>query len=112
MALATLFNIPQGPEDFWNFSFANMDQHRQIVDQAARLRGVNLNLYALDPVPTFDPDTWLRIHQQAHVDFTNLLGIGGVDLTSVDFRDPEQLASWIRLHADEHLQASNILGLR
>jgi hypothetical protein len=109
MSLANLFNIPHSEEDLQVFSFSNMDQHRQIVDAVTKQR---LTLYPLDPIPTQDARTWLMIHQQAHVEFTSALGIAGVDLTAVDFHDPEQMASWIRLHADEHMQAANKLGLR
>ena len=109
MSLASLFNIPEGEQDLLVFSFSNMDQHRRIVT-ALGGQGVNLPLYNLDPIPPSDPFTWLIVHQQAHVDFTTRLGIDGVDLTAVDFRDPEQMASWIRLHADEHQQAATKLG--
>lgn len=110
MALASIFNIPRGEQDLLLFSFNNMDQHRQIVSAIAG-RGTRLTLYSLDPIPGADVLTWLIIHQQAHVDFTGALGIAGVDLTAVDFRDPEQMASWIRLHADEHQQAAIKLGI-
>lgn len=110
MALASIFNIPRGEQDLLLFSFNNMDQHRQIVSAIAN-RGTKLTLYSLDPIPQADVLTWLIIHQQSHVDFTTALGIAGVDLTAVDFRDPEQMASWIRLHADEHQQAADRLGI-
>lgn len=112
MSLANLFNIPGDQQDLLTFSFSNMDQHRQIVSAIGSSRGVRLSLYELDPIPHVDVATWLIIHQQAHVDFTTTLGIAGVDLTAVDFRDPEQMASWIRLHADEHQQAAAKLGFR
>lgn len=112
MSIANLFNIPEVESDYLVFSFSNADQHRQIVDAVAAQKSLKLASYLLDPIPASDPATWLAIHQQSHNDFTAALGIAGVDLTSVDFNDPEQLASWIRLHAEEHAQAANQLGLR
>lgn len=109
MALANLFNIPENEEELFSLVFNNMDQHRLIVKALFDQRGVSLLLYTMDPLPP-DIGTWLQVHQQAHNDFTAALGIEGVDLTSVNFHDPEQLASWARLHGEEHRQAANILG--
>lgn len=111
MSLAVLFNIPRDERGLLTFSFHNQDQHLQLVRQIAAQKGVNLTLYAMDPISTKDPATWLEIHQRAHVEFTSVLGIAGVDLMAVNFNDPEQMASWIRLHGDEHQQAANILGI-
>lgn len=109
--LASLFNVPQAESEFDDWSFTNMDQHRQITDALARQRSITLPLYALDPIPPSDVLGWLEIHQDAHAAFTQALGIGGFDLTDVDFQNTEQLAAWIRLHALEHQQAAQILGL-
>ena len=110
MSIASLFNIPQNEQGFLLFSFNNMDAHRRIVNGIFARNGVLLPLYDLDPIPPSDPQTWLQTHQAAHVAFTDALGIAGVDLTAVDFNDPEQAASWMRLHGEEHRQAANILG--
>ena len=111
MSLAVLFNIPESAEDFLTFSFHNQDQHALIVRAVFTNRGIRLPLYLMDPIPPSDPGDWLRTHQQAHNDFNGVLGIDGVDLTSVDFNDPEQLASWSRLHGEEHRQAADILRI-
>ncbi len=109
MPVANLFNVPEGEDDFSIFSFNNADQHALITSAIASQRGVSLPAYILDPIPSADPATWLAIHQASHNAFTAILGIAGVDLTDVDFNDPEQAASWHRLHGEEHRQAADIL---
>lgn len=111
MGLATLFNIPGTENDFAIFSFHNQDMHRQIVFALRSTKNIVLPLYPIDPIPLHDLAGWAIIHQALHNDFTQALGIGGVDLTDVDIKDPGQLAAWINLHGDEHRQASDILGL-
>ena len=109
MSVASLFNVPASDRDFLVFSFANADQHALIADRIFATKGVLLPVFVLDPIPS-DAQTWLQTHQAAHVAFTDVLGIAGVDLTAVDFNDPEQAASWSRLHGEEHRQAAKILG--
>ena len=111
MGIANLFNTPANEQEMLVFSFSNADQHRLIVNAIAKQKGIALTSYLLDPLPPEDIQDWLAIHQQAHIDFRNVLGIPGTDLTSVDFRDPEQFASWSRLHGTEHLQAATMLRL-
>lgn len=111
MPVASLFNVPSTPEEWSQFSFANADHHLSIVNGVLAQKNISLPLYLLDPISLNDVASFLRIHQQAHSDFTAALGIEGVDLTDVDFRDPEQVASWTRLHGDEHMQAGQILGV-
>lgn len=111
MSLASLFNMPETDEALSVFAFSNQDQHRQIVAAIARRSSLTLPLFPLDPIPMFEPGVWAHNHQQMHNDFNAILGIAGSDLTAVDFRNPQELASWIRLHGSEHQQAANILGL-
>lgn len=111
MSLAALFNVPDEEKDFLMLSFSNMDEHRQIVDAIRTQKGVELPLYPLDPMPLHDLAAWANIHQAAHNDFCRVLGIAGVDLTSVDLKDQAQVASWVRLHGSEHQQAAALLGI-
>ncbi len=110
MSVAKLFNVPEDERGMLVFSFHNADQHALIAREVVAQRGVSLPAYVLDPIPSADPETWLAIHQASHNAFTAALGIAGVDLTDVDFNDPEQAASWHRLHGEEHRQAADILG--
>lgn len=111
MSLANLFNIPNNEREFSVFSFNNANQHRQIVDAIFRSKGLTLPVHILDPIPFSSLSSWLELHQQMHNDFNAALGIAGVDLTDVDFTDPQQFASWSRLHGSEHMQAAQMLRL-
>jgi hypothetical protein len=111
MSLATLFNVPDDEQTLLVFGFSNMDHHRLIASAIATQKNVTLPLFPLDPLPTFNMTAWAQSHQQMHVDFTSALGIAGVDLSDVDFKDPAQLSAWVILHAAEHQQADAILGL-
>jgi hypothetical protein len=113
MSLATLLNIP----DFNNlrsvteWSFSNQAQHLAIVQQSFVKFNQQLTLYPLDPFPVGNVSGWLQLHQQAHNDMASVLNIENFDLSSVDFRKPDELTAWARLHFDMHQQAAQILGL-
>lgn len=108
MSLANLLNVPSDPAGWSYFSFSNQDQHRQIA-AGLLAKGTRVQDYQLDPIPLQDMGAWARTHQQSHNEFTQILGITGADLSSVDFTKPEQVASWIRLHWSEHQQAATML---
>ena len=109
--LAGLYNDIVDDQSLQHFSFINADQHTQIIDAIARKYNVALPVYILDPISTNNPANWLYTHQAAHNDMNAILGIAGNDLTDVDFKNKEQVASWVWLHAQEHYQASNKLGI-
>ena len=110
MPLANLLNIPSDLESWAHFSFSNQDEHHRI-SAALRAKGINAPDYQLDPIPLQDIGGWAYNHQAAHTTFDTAVGIAGSDLTTVDFSQPDQVASWIRLHFQEHNSASQILGL-
>lgn len=113
MSLATLLNIPalDDSRSLGEFSFSNQDQHRQIADAVMRSMGTQLNIYPLDPIPMYAIGAWLGLHQRAHDDMASALGVQNFDLSSVDFKDEQQMAAWIRLHFNSHQQAATILGI-
>lgn len=109
--LAALYNSFSDQAGMSQFSFANNDQHTQIIEAIARRFNVALPTYILDPIPANAPSNWLYTHQAVHNDMNGVLGIAGNDLSDVDFTDPQQVASWVWLHAQEHYQAAQILGI-
>lgn len=111
MALATLYNVPTTPEEFNIFSFANSDEHTNIVRALIVQYNVPSPVYVLDPLPLQDMGTWLEQHQILHNIMNGVLGTNSNDLTDVDFKDQDQLAEWIWLHAQEHFTAAGLLGL-
>lgn len=110
MSVANLFNPPENEQALTVYTFNHMDAIRRINAAIFDQKGVDLPLYNLDPIWP-DQASWLRQLQQAHNDFTSVLGIDGVDLTDVDFNDPAQTASWVRLNGEEIRQAFELLGI-
>jgi hypothetical protein len=113
MSLATLLNIPSAQREntFHEFSFSNQDSHVRIINAVFAKMGTALPLYVMDPMPLWDLGIWFRNHQQAHNDMNAATGVAGNDLSSVDWRDPQQAAYWIELHWNEHLRNEMKLGL-
>lgn len=109
--LASLYNVPVDDIGFLEFSFANVDEHRKILQKLRLSYGIRLTEYIIDPIPMFDFPTWARRHQQMHNQQNAVLGITGNDLSTIDLNRKDQLAAWINLHAQEHYQAANILRL-
>lgn len=110
MTLANLLNL-RSEQDLAPFAFANNDHHQLCVAKINTSLGLNLTVYILDPIPSFDTLNWLRRHQQAHNDINSFIGTQGVDLTDVDFKNNEQLEAWSELHYNEHLQWQESLGV-
>lgn len=46
---------------------------------------------------------WLSGHYDMHLALRAATGISGIDLTQVNWNDPEELFSWLENHAVEHL---------
>jgi hypothetical protein len=113
MSIANLLNIPNKEDvhSFDFFSFSNMDQHRIVTEAILAKHNVGIELYPLDPIPFFALPDWLRLHQQSHNAINGVLGVDGVDLTSVDFQDEAEIGAWLRLHENEHVQWAERLGL-
>ena len=109
--LASLYNIPSDERSFWHFSFANTDQHRQIISAIRSLYKINLPEYILDPIPQDDFPAWAYRHQQMHNQQNQVLGIAGNDLTTLDITKQDEVSDWIQLHAKEHYQAATKLGI-
>jgi hypothetical protein len=113
MALASLYNVPTTDEEFHRWSFAHAAHHRDEIDAliAKGATEAEVPSFVLDPVNTDNPTAFLYAHQTMHNNTDALLGIAGYDLTTVDMRDPEQLAAWIYLNAQLHYQEATALGV-
>lgn len=109
--IADLLNIPQSPEDFFSFSFANAAHHTDVVVAIRAKGGATIAPVPLDPIPPTDFQTWLSTHQQHHILIDAALGVQGNDLLDLDLKDQKQVQTWFALHANEHFQWANILGV-
>ena len=110
MSVASLFNVPTTPEEFSRWAFEHAAHHREEVMALNAELATSLPMYVLDPVPA-EFDTFLLQHQIMHNNTEAVTGVGGYDLTSVDFSDPEQLQGWIYLNAELHYNEANALGV-
>lgn len=111
MSLAGLYNVPETPDQFAQWSFINAAAHADINRVIFERVNVVISSFVLDPINPADLQNWLANHQIMHQQMDAVLGIAGYDLFDVDFTDRGQFASWIQSHASEHLQAGQILNL-
>lgn len=112
--LAGILNYPMSKEELNVWAFSHQDQHSKIINAIYQRDGTSLPDYNLDPMPSPDQTdemgSWAYAHQSAHTQFEAVLGIGGSDLTAIDFSKQDQVESWLRLHFETHLQAQLALG--
>lgn len=111
MTLATLFNLPTEDRGMAQFAFANASHHAVIAQAIQKLYNSSAPVYILDPIPVLSPGVWLYNHQTVHNFQNSVLGIAGNDLTGIDWKQPDEVASWIAIHAEEHRQAAIRLGI-
>jgi len=115
MSLDCIWLIPSDEQRTGTFSYSNQDEHTKAAIAVFKKYGLNLQLYALDPMPPLGSElrgTWAYQHQAMHNDLDSVLGLGGgPDLSSVDWNDREQLVVWTQLHAPRHLLYAQTLGL-
>ncbi len=111
MSLASLYNVPRDENDWYVWSFANQDSHTRIAEALLSQKNIQTTVLALDPIPSFAIEEWLRRHQQMHNEMDGALGIDASDFTIPDFRNAAEVEQWLRAHADEHTEAENMLGI-
>lgn len=109
--LAMLRNVPETPDDWARFSFANFDALNQIRGAILAQKNIQLPEYPVEPIPFHDLDFWLISNQQAHNDFNSVLGLNGMDLMHTDLRDPNQREAWIYINFMEVQAACQALGI-
>lgn len=111
MAIADLANVPSTPAELAVWAFANMAHHRDVNAVILRENKVDLPEYVLDPVDTSENSAWMDQHQEMHNNTDAILGIPGFDISDVDWKSPDQLASWVWLHYTLHYQEAQASGV-
>lgn len=109
--IASIANIPSGPEQLAWWAWGHMAHHRDINRRILEITTIALPEFVLDPINPEDMGTWIDQHQQMHNNMNRILGLSGNDLLNVDWQDQAQLSSWIWLNFTEHLAASQSLGV-
>ena len=112
MSLPALYNVPLTEEGLYRFAFENQQHHNNVLSYLAQQGKIsNPTNYPLDPMPLFAINEWLWKHQQVHNVMNAAVGNIGSDLTSVDFKNEEQLTAWIETHAREHQDIAQLTGV-
>lgn len=92
---------------WWN----NWIDHQEIQQAIQKQTGMNDTIYVIIPWDQDAADSLLEKHQQYHDDMNDALGLGGQDLSNVDFKNPQAIRAWAWLHYQEHLAAHEALGI-
>lgn len=112
MSLAGIFNLDWDDEGSrGRFAFDNERHHRAIVNAIFAQHNIELPSFPLDPIPLFDLMTWGFNHQSMHSSVNGILGLTGFDLSTIDFRKPEERVVWLENHGREHQNWSRALGV-
>src|SRR5262245_12981259 len=111
MALAALFNVPLNEAELSAWAFAHAVHHNDMAQAIQTTYSISMPSFILDPISLQDAGVWAEQHQEVHRQMRTVLNISGFDLSEVDWRNPERLASWIQANAAEHVQAAGILNV-
>jgi hypothetical protein len=109
--LAATLTVPLNEDDWDIWSLANYNAIVGINAAIASKYGVVLPQYPLQPIPFDDIGSWMSYNQQAHYNFTGVLGQAANDLTGYDLTDPAQRESWIWLNFKDLQNACATLGI-
>lgn len=112
MALFSLLNRPfvsEKEKEYW--SWAHWQHHLEIAQAIQAQFGSNLTLYPLYPIPIKNLDSWLLRHQQYHDDMNSVLGLNGVDLQTVNFKQEKEAKIWVQFNFNEHRDAATKLRI-
>ena len=109
--IAGIFNVPGTPEELLLWATTHATHHRDINRAIYNRTGIVLDEFVLDPIDPDNTTVWEDQHQVMHSQMDSVLGIGGYDLSEVNFKDPTLLNGWIQLNSNEHYIAANILEI-
>lgn len=109
--LANLLAVPVSVQDWVAYSRSHRTSHDLIRAAIQSQFKQNLPEYVLDPIDDKDVVGFLERNQQSHYEAQLAASVYSVNLGSVDFRDPEQLAAWIGLHYKAHESLEDALGI-
>lgn len=108
-----LFNAPTDVGMWLSFGSVHQLDHFGLVRQVLDKRQILLGMLPIDPVPVDNPSamlTWFQHHQALHNALNGAVGLGGFDLSFVDFNDQSRASHWIQDHAIEHMRISAFLA--
>lgn len=86
-------------------------EHRQFIELARTMTNpVELREYdILTMPPRVEP--WLLLHYDMHRDLRRLSGVSGIDLSLLDWQNPQSVSIWLEEHAKEHESLQQFFGV-
>lgn len=95
--------------NFWSFSHAR--DHEEIAQAVQQQFGITLPTYQVDPMVFTNDSMFFLRNQSLHNDMLAVVGVAGVDLSSIDFGDRSQVQAWLFTHFLEHRDTRAALGI-
>lgn len=111
MSLAQILYPSPTPQGIVEWSFHHLAHHQAILDGISSVFGIKTKLYRIWPMDTQNLNDWAYQHQQQHNDFNATLGLGGQDLTVLDYKNQRQMDAFYFSHFSEHQAAAQKLGI-
>lgn len=110
-SLAAILFPPPEPTGWDEWMLQHLAHHQAINQGIKTTKGITPFQFQIYPFNPKDAQNWLEQHQQQHNVTNSILGIGGQDLSILDFNDRKSIDSWTYLHWIEHQAAGSILGM-
>ena len=104
-----LYNPPIAVGPWLTWGAVHQSDHFAIVNGILNKKGISIGVLPIDPVPLGNRAAmlaWFMNHQAVHNQMNAAMGLGGFDLSYVDFTNEEQARVWIQYNALEHAQIS------
>lgn len=113
MSLAGLKSPVADRKDWDTWLFSHWSDTLEIVAAIQKLNHpmVVRTIDRVDPDDKTALDVWLQNEQDTHNDFNDFLGLEGVDLLGLDFRDKVGVEQWLYHEYQEHYAARRELGI-
>lgn len=90
----------------WHFK-----DHEEIHQATQNVLGINTIVYQLYPLDLDKLQEWAEMHQQTHDDQNSAAGLGGNDLSEMNFDEQEKSEQWHFNHFKEHLALRSRYGI-
>jgi hypothetical protein len=111
MGLPNIYSKPQSDEEWQAWAWNHATNHYDIATAIGRQKGVNLQIFPLDPLDFDNIGNWNYQHQIMHSQANAVLGTSGFDLLSLDWDNPDEIAVWFRLNGSEHQRLAALVGV-
>jgi hypothetical protein len=104
MSFATLFNEPQTPQSWAEWSFSNRADHDEIIGLIQQKHGIRIDKWIIEPITPLNLQNFLLGHQAMHDAEAAALGVDGQNFLG-DIRE------WWWDHAEQHRRERVALGI-